>query len=327
MRIKFTIILIALTNILFAQNYQDTQGKLDITSGGQANFTLPIALPPSINSVGPTINLTYTSGNATGIAGQGWNISSISSISRVATRLDVEGFRDGVDFDQDDRLSLDGQYLLLKTGSYWSSGSTYQTEVQSNIKIEMQGSGSTMCFIVTAPDGSRSWYGNYNGLVASDLSAFYITRYEDTDGNFMTYHYLSSFNSLTIEEIRFSANTNSNPTPLNKIVFKYQDAARTESFYIKEVEVKRSKILDYIEVFTDNLRFKKYELTHIVDENGYQRISNIQEFNNLNESANPIVFEYNRTEHTGLDKWIFYQGAFSSTFNHVVSGDFDGDGN
>ncbi|WP_298304229.1 RHS repeat-associated core domain-containing protein [Flavobacterium sp.] len=326
MRLKFIIILIALTNIVFAQNYHDTQGKLDISSGGQATFTVPIALPPSINSVGPTINLTYTSGNPTGIAGQGWNISSISSISRVATRMDVEGFRDGVDFDQDDRLALDGQYLLSKSGNYWASGSTYQTEVQSNIKIELQGSGSSMYFIVTAPDGSRSWYGNYNGQVASDLSAFYISRYEDTDGNFITYHYLSSFNSLTIEEIRFSANINSNPTPLNKILFKYEDAARTESFYIKEIEVKRSKILDYIEVFTDNLRFKKYELNHIVDENGYQRVTNIQEFNNLNEPANPIVFEYNRTEHTSVDRWMGYQGSFSSSFNHTISGDFDGDG-
>ncbi|WP_353167812.1 SpvB/TcaC N-terminal domain-containing protein [Flavobacterium sp.] len=220
MKLKILAILAILANSVFAQNYHDTQGKLEISNGGQANFSIPIAMPPSINSIGPTINLAYISGTASGIAGQGWNINSLSSIARVSTRLDIEGYRDGVDFDQDDKLALDGQYLLLKSGNYWSSGSIYQTEVQSNVKIELQGSGTSMYFIVTAPDGARSWYGNYNGEVASDQTAFYLTRYEDTNGNLITYHYNSSFNSLFISEIRFSANINTNPVPLNKILLE-----------------------------------------------------------------------------------------------------------
>jgi hypothetical protein len=58
MRKIYSLVLFLCTLVSFSQNYHDTQGKLDITNSGQSTFTLPIALPPSINNVGPTINLT-----------------------------------------------------------------------------------------------------------------------------------------------------------------------------------------------------------------------------------------------------------------------------
>lgn len=118
MKIRISIIVLLISNYFFAQEYHDTQGKLEISSSGQATYTLPIALPPSISNVGATINITYASGQNSGIAGQGWNISGISYISRIATRLDIDGFKDGVDFDDNDKLALEGQRLLLKSGNY-----------------------------------------------------------------------------------------------------------------------------------------------------------------------------------------------------------------
>lgn len=326
MQLRLILTFVFITNLFFAQNYHDSRGKLEISNGGQANYTIPIAMPPSINSIGPTINLSYSSGVASGIAGQGWSINSISNISRISNRLDIEGYRDGVNFNQDDKLSFDGQYLLLKSGNYWESGSVYQTEVQSNLKIELFGSGLNMYFIVTNPDGSRSWYGNSSAEVASDLTAFFISKYEDTDGNVITYKYISSINSLYISEINFSSNINTNSTPLNKILFTYKNAQRRESLFIKGQEVKYDKILDKIEVFTNNLLFKKYQLTHNVDENGYERVSQFQEFNSNNEAANPVYFEYENTTYSVTEFQKNYGGGFSSTFNHVTSGDFDGDG-
>ncbi|WP_394759638.1 SpvB/TcaC N-terminal domain-containing protein, partial [Flavobacterium sp.] len=170
MKLRLLVIMLFLANTLFSQNFHDTQGKLEISSAGQANYTLPIAMPASIKDVGPIINLVYASGQNGGIVGQGWNINSISNIARISTRQDIDGFRDGVDFDSDDKLSLDGQRLLLKsgTGAYWSDGSQYETEVQSNTKVELKGTGAAMYFIVTSPDGSRAWYGNYGGMNATD---------------------------------------------------------------------------------------------------------------------------------------------------------------
>ena len=175
MKSKIYISALLFSQFIFAQFFHDTQGKVDVSSSGQASFSLPVALPPSIHDVGPTINLVYSSGQMGGIAGQGWNISSISSISRIATRLDIDGFIDGVDFDDNDKLTLDGQRLLLKTGTYWAENSTYETEVQSNTKIELKGSGSAIYFIVTSPDGSKTFYGSYLNSNAFDITSYYIT--------------------------------------------------------------------------------------------------------------------------------------------------------
>ncbi|MCL9804605.1 hypothetical protein NAT51_03670 [Flavobacterium amniphilum] len=327
MKLKILLIMALFTNVLFSQNFHDTQGKLDISNNGQANFTLPIALPPSIKEVGPNINLVYTSGQTSGIAGQGWEISGISNISRISTRKDIDGYRDGVDFDSDDKLSLDGQRLLLKTGTYWADGSTYETEVQSNNKIELKGSGSSMYFIVTTPDGSRSWYGNGTGTSGTDATAFYIVRSEDVNGNFINYLYSRQENKgLCVREIRFSGNNLTNPVALNKIVFTYKSSARQESAFIKGQKFGKVEILDKVEVFTNELLFKKYQLAHSTDAQGYQRVSQIQEFNGALEGANPITFEYKTTPETVTENATSYTDALDLSKNPDMSGDFDGDG-
>lgn len=323
---KFRILasLFFFTTILFSQNYHDTQGKLEISNSGQAVYTLPVAMPPSANDVGPIINLVYSSGQMGGVAGQGWNINSISTIARMATRTDIDGFKDGVDFDDNDKLSLDGQRLILKSGAYWADGSTYETEVQSNTKIELKGTGSNIYFITTAPDGSRSWYGNYGGTNATDLTAFYIVRFEDTNGNYITYHYSNPFGkSLCISEIKFSANTNG-VNPVNSIVFNYKQAKRTEKAYIKGVLLEKAALLDNIEVKTAGQMFRKYQLTHI-ENSGYERVKQIQEFNGMAEAANPIIFDYDTTYTQNSDNQITYYNNLN--INSIdLSGDFDGDG-
>ncbi|MFM9988352.1 RHS repeat-associated core domain-containing protein [Flavobacterium sp.] len=328
MKSRLLALTLFLANTLFSQNFHDTQGKLEISSSGHATYTLPIAMPPSIQSVGPIINLIYASGQPGGIAGQGWSINSISNISRMASRKDIDGFIDGVDYDADDKLAFDGQRLLLKSGTYWADGSVYETEIQSNTKIELKSSGATMYFIVTAPDGSRSWYGNYGGMNASDLNAFYIVRFEDANANFITYNYTKPYNkSLCISDINFSANTISNATPLNKILFTYELAARTENAYIKGVKVEKVEILKKIEVFTNNLLFKKYELTHAVDLLlGYQHVIKLQESNGLGELANPVIFDYDATQ---TDSGTETTKTFTNNidFSKIrFTGDFDGDG-
>lgn len=327
MKLKLSIFLALFFSVIHAQNFHDTQGKLEISNSGQSTYSLPIAMPPSIKDVGPIINLVYSSSQSGGIAGQGWSINNISTISRMSTRQDIEGFRDGVDFDADDKLSLDGQRLLSKTGAYWADGSTYETEVQSNNKIQLMGSGATMYFIVTSPDGSRTWYGNYGGMDGTDATAYYIVRFEDINGNFMTYHYLKPYNkSLCISEIRFSANSITNPTPLNKILFTYKLASRVENVFIKGIKVEKAEILDKVEVFTNGLLFKKYQLSHIADNQGYQRVSKIQEFNGANESANPIDFEYLTTTNDVIENVTDYNDALNLSTSPDMSGDFDGDG-
>lgn len=314
-----------------AQKYHDTQGKLEVSETGSAVYNLPIAMPPSIQNVGPVINLTYSSGQMSGIAGQGWSINSISNISRIATRRDIDGFIDGVDFDTNDMLALNGQRLLLVAGSgtYWGNGSVYQTETQSNTRIELYGTGANIYFIVTAPDGSRSWHGNYGGENAVDNTAYYITRFEDTNGNYIKYHYYKPYNKgLCIQNIQFSANSASGILPQNSIFFRYRAVKRTENAYVKGIKQEKGEILYKIEVYAGENLFRRYELTHTTDPQlGYEKVSSIQEFNGVGDSANPVQFTYNETVSTnvGSDTVVTYNNNIDFV-DVKLAGDFDGDG-
>lgn len=325
--------LIVITHFSFSQNFTDTKGELQISASGTAVYTLPIATPPSIKNTAPIINLVYSSGVKGGIAGQGWSINSISAISRMAARLDIDGFVDGVDFDDNDKLALDGQRLLLKTGTYWANGSTYETEYKSNTRIELKIEGSVTYFIVTAPDGSRSWYGSKgSGSLqnSASINSWYIVRYEDVDTNFIDYNYKTityyGSDQLYIDTITFSGNVKMNIPTQNKISFIYWDSKRFEKDYIKGLPVYNIKILQRIEVYADNDIFRTYKLSHIEDkELGYQRLEKITEINARNEESNPVIFAYapTSTKEVRTEKKYINNLQFDKI---DLAGDFDGDG-
>ncbi|WP_264524401.1 RHS repeat-associated core domain-containing protein [Flavobacterium sp. N502536] len=329
----YFFISILFTSLSFSQNFTDTKGELQISASGTATYSLPIAVPPSIKGVAPVINLNYSSGIRGGIAGQGWNINSISTISRIATRRDIDGFVDGVDFDADDKLALDGQRLLVKTGTYWASGSTYETEYKSNTRIELKIEGTTTYFIVTAPDGSRSWYGSKgSGSLQNfvSLNAWYIVRFEDVNGNFIDYNYktvtYNSINQLYIDTIVFSGNTTAGIAAQNKIKFNYRDSKRIERDYLKGVPVYATQILDNIMVYANNSVFRTYKISHIEDTIlGYERVESIKEINAQNEESNPIFFTYApiRNGEERIERGYTNNLAFDKT---ELAGDFDGDG-
>lgn len=329
----YLLLIFLFSTSAFSQNFADTKGELQISSSGTAVYTLPIAVPPSIKNVAPAINLVYSSGVRGGIAGQGWSINSISTISRMATRRDIDGFVDGVDFDDNDKLALDGQRLLIKSGTYWANGSTYETEYKSNTKIELKVEGTTTYFIVTSPDGSRSWYGSKgSGSLQNSvsLSSWYIVHYEDANGNFIDYNYktitYNGTNQLYIDTITFSGNAAAGIAAQNKIAFLYSASKRVERDYMKGQAVYSTQILNSIQVYANNVFFRNYQIQHDFDSGlGYERIKSIQEINGQMEASNPVTFTYasSPANQERTEKSYTNNLAFDKT---DLAGDFDGDG-
>ena len=148
-----------------SNSFHDTQGNIEVNGGGQLQYTLPIALPPGVKSVAPQINLVYTSGSGNGIAGYGWSISGITSISRVGRTIEKDGEVSGIKLDYSDYYSFNGQRLILKSGEYGKDGAEYVTEKYSNAKIKSVGTitgqswQGPLYWEVTFEDGSQAWYG------------------------------------------------------------------------------------------------------------------------------------------------------------------------
>lgn len=306
-----------------------TPAEFSVSLSGSAVYNIPIATPPGIRDVNPNIALGYSSQASNGIGGWGWGISGLSSITRVSATQFHDGFVDGVDFDSEDRFVLDGQRLLIKTGTYGASNSEYQTETFSNIKITAIGTSpygtayGPSYFILYYPDGSRAWYGN-NSNSRSRLG-WSIHKKIDAQGNIVQYDYATDGQLRAIDKISFGHRSGSAPVEIN---FFYTTRTRPESSYASGIQFKRTKILDRIETKGNGILYRKYTLDYDETSLDYQRLISVTEYNKSNQALTPILFNYNNSSATPFPD--IYSGSltpeFDSETDKLLTGDYNGDG-
>lgn len=325
------------------QSFHDTKGNIEVNGAGQLQFTLPIALPPGVKSVAPQISLVYNSGSGNGIAGYGWNISGVTSISRIGKNIEKDNELRGIQLDYSDYYSFNGQKLILKSGEYGKDGAEYVTEKYSNIKIKSVGTytingqdAGPAHFEVTFEDGSQAWYGLYDpgftNVPVTTPMEYNIVKWKDAQGNYITYKYASESSSggfrkldtvVRISSIEWGGNESLNKPHFNSINFLYANRDLSEQSYVQGIEHLQDKILSEIKVTANLNPFKTYRIAYTKDNNGtnYQFLSNITEYNSTGEKANPVSFEYEKS--TKATDWS--QSRIGSIENSLV-GDFDGDG-
>ncbi|KFF76178.1 hypothetical protein HX13_00210 [Chryseobacterium sp. P1-3] len=322
------------------KSFHDTKGKIEVNGAGQLQFTLPIALPPGIKSVAPQVNLVYISGSSNGIAGYGWSLSGVTSISRVGKNIEKDGEVKGIQLDYSDYYSFNGQRLILKSGEYGKDGAEYVTEKYSNIKIKSIGSISGQAWQgpeyweVTFEDGSQSWYGavaSGNSTARTPLE-YNIVKWKDAQGNYITYNYTqnSSNNIAIISSISWGGNETLGKTNFNTIEFAYLPRKNIETSYLKGILFKQDKILDQIKVKANGSSFKSYSIQYSETQNivnndsnnkvNYDFVEKIIEYNSEGKEANPIVFS-SATMGTSSNEYDF--GDYN---NVITTGDYNGDG-
>ncbi len=312
-----------------------TEGQLSVSLTGAANYSIPIAVPPGINGVVPQINLAYSSQGGNGLAGYGWNISGISSITRIASTMFHDGIIDPVDFDNLDRFALDGQRLIVKSGVYGSDGAVYETENFSNLKVTSIGVSSyganygPQSFKVEYPDGSIGVYGITSST--RSLTDFAISYWQNPQGVRISYEYSTLNNVLTISKISYGATFTT--SGINEIKFVYDTSPRTrpEQAFVGGQILMNTKILKKIEVLGNGVGFRNYYLDYNTTSLGYQRLISITEkTDNDSKFYNPTVFSYDTTNNDSLfDPYLDVYLPFTGLNNQntkIVPGDFDADG-
>ena len=307
-------------------NFHDTKGDISVSGGGQLLFSLPIALPPSINGVAPQMNLSYSSGSGTGIAGMGFSISGINNISRVGKNIEKDGESKGIQLDYSDYFEFNGQRLLLKTpgdiNSYGKDGTEYVTEKLSTLKVKSVGMINDQTytgpnfFEVTFDNGSQAWYGTTPD--SKNPVEYNIVKWKDAQGNYITYNYLKTNNVVVVSSVEWGGNEVMGTAHFNSIIFNYSVRNTKEVSFVHGVKFVQDKILTSIIVNANNLQFKKYVISHGIDE----VVSNIIEYNSQNQAANPVYFSYENS----LDSNRSGVKNYDDNENNKVVGDFDGDG-
>lgn len=313
-----------------------TEGSLSISLTGNASYSIPVITPPGINNFEPQISIIYNSQRGlSGTAAIGWDISGVSTISRIPATKFHDGRIDPVDFNSFDRFALDGQRLIVKNGTsggYGANGTIYETEYFSNTKITSYGvhpNGANFgpaYFIVEYPDGTKAYYGYSSD--SKSITEWSLTFIENAQGVRISYEYTSSNNCLYISSIKYGSQGAT--APINEVQFVYGTREILDHGYIGGLYYKRDKNLKNINVISSGSGFRNYVF-------GYQyqdKISSVTEKNGDNtKSYNPTKFEYDRNISNQVD-YIRTNNTNSVDVGNItslnfatVSGDFDGDGN
>ena len=360
---KFLLILLTFLGYysIYSQTFQDTKGELSISQNGSSTYKVPIGLPPGIKNVGPQLALIYSSGNPNGIAGYGWNIVGVSSISKVSTRLDIDGYIDPIDFDNNDQYVLDGQRLLLQ-GTV-NNISSFKTENYSHLKIQCKIKNKSLItlaedssnneyvktpvkdlpiiggpiivgpievatqqpeyFTVTSSDGSQSFYGST--VNSRSTTEWLIDKWIDPQGNVINYTYETTNGVLYLKKITWGINEKENLGIENSIEFIYKNRVRSEVAYLFNRKMVTNQILSQIDVKNGTSLFRRYLLTHTINDLNYEALAQIQESNGT-EFANPVKFTYDNSE-SGFESINYSKNNGSNPLGEIeLSGDFDGNG-
>lgn len=272
--VTFSFLLLA--GNAWALEVGSTKGEFSVSGMGSASYAVPIEFPAGIAGMTPSLALNYSSQGGNGPVGQGWTISGFSKIARCAAKLEPDGYNRGVLFDDNDRLCLDGQRLVLFSGTYGKSGSEYRTELESFSRIRLLGgnsSSSNSYFEVMTKSGITHIFGNNSGnsnkqathyLPGNSKPYLWATSLtKDTSNNQIHYRYLryASSGEQLLAEIWYGPAANRS---LYRAKLRY-DSTRQDSnidTFLYGSKLRVTKRLNLIQVYSAGAETRRYKLTY-----------------------------------------------------------------
>ena len=238
---RFTVILaLSVSGVVQAAEIAASklQGNLSVSPMGAATYSIPLSLPAGVNAATPKLSLEYSSQAGMGIAGMGWNIGGLSAITRCPQSKAVDGVQKALTLTADDRFCMDGQRLILTSGTYGAAGSTYQTEINNFARVTAlpnPNNTSLIYFKVDTKDGKVLEYGsrldavlqpNVSGKSDFPLVWMISSGYDrDQKGQLIAYDYTNdnANGQQTLSRVRYAYDVN-NANNLAEVVFTYETA-------------------------------------------------------------------------------------------------------
>ncbi|MBQ7750288.1 MAG: hypothetical protein IJR77_03585, partial [Bacteroidales bacterium] len=272
--------------------------EVGVSPSGGRTISVPIMTAPCRGTV-PGVSICYSSQGGDGVAGFGWDIGGLSSITLAPKTM----YYDGTVGEPDPSLpssqvfALDGVRLVDNLESYDFPDYDYVT-VQGRIFIQkvVSSNGEIVCFDALLPDGSRRRYGFSNNT--STKLTYPLTESIDPLGYYIKYTYVESGNRYYPTSIRYgSQNSSSLPS---EIRFSYDTRRRSEEMFISGHQVLLSKLLASITSYNDGQVLRNYSFSHRLS--GREMcLSQIDCSAPDGSALNPLFFSYGQT---GADRGL-----------------------
>ena len=246
-------------------------GAFAVSSSGKPTYQVALDLVPSVQNIVPGLSLVYSGNSANSILGIGWFVDGLSKIERCTTTLDQDGYINGVNFNSSDKFCLNGQRLVVVSGTYGADLAEYRTENESFTRVISHGSAGNgpRYFEVKHSTGEIEEYGNTvdsRRVAQSDASivTWAINKISDREGNFATYSYTTDNTAgfQYIDAINYTGNTAAGLTAGNKVQFVYEARTDITPSYANGVKSTIPVRVDRIETYLGASLVRRYDLSY-----------------------------------------------------------------
>lgn len=222
-------------------------GSFNVSSTGAAAYSIPIEVPPGTAGIQPKLSLEYSSQSGNDLLGLGWSISGLSLIHRCQKTSTQDNVVQAVNLAATDRFCLDGQRLMLVSGTYGSGAAEYRTEIDGMSKITqsgVMGSGPAM-FTVRTKAGEVM---EYTAIAVQDTSAapvWLLSKVSDIAGNYMLISYTvdPGLREYYPHEIKYTGNDVASVPTFNTVTFNYETRPDVREYYFAGYKFSRTKRL------------------------------------------------------------------------------------
>ena len=210
-------------------------GSFRVTESGAAEYRIPIQVPPGVAGMEPKLALVYNSQGGNGLLGVGWGLEGLSAITRCPRTIAQDGVKGEINYDANDRYCLDGQRLMVVSGSYGGDGAEYRTERESFSKVIGYGNtcGSGPCwFKLWTKSGQILEYGNTDdsrieAQGKSSVRVWAVNKVADTKTGYLTVTYTEDNpnGDFRVSRIDYTGNAAAAQAPVNSVQFTYESRA------------------------------------------------------------------------------------------------------
>ncbi len=288
-----------------------TSGEFSVDKSGAATYSIPIWVSPGTAGMEPKITLNYSSQAGYGIAGHGWSIGGLSSITRGPKTLASDDTIHGVNLSRDDQYYMDGQRLKHVGGNSHSyAGAEYRTELDSFTRVVAQSSAGE------GPESFKAWTKSgliieFGGTASSRLKSnapnkteiinWAVSRISDTSGNYMDFIYANDEPSgeQRIVRIEYTGHTGSPViTPYAALEFEYEARGDTRVSYVAGSKISVTQRLKRIKATQGGGVLRTYTLNYLVRaQTNRSLLGELIESGTHGGALPSLVFEYE--EQTG----------------------------
>ncbi|OYZ04743.1 MAG: hypothetical protein B7Y26_11320 [Hydrogenophilales bacterium 16-64-46] len=310
-------------------------GNFGVSETGAATYSIPLAVPPGTAGMEPRLSLNYSSQSGNGIAGVGWSLGGLTAITRCAQTIVHDGQTRGVQLDANDRFCLDGQRLVLTTGSsYGAVDAEYRTEIESFSKIVSVGgsAGDPQYFKAWTKAGQIVEFGNTEDArveaQGKTLAASWaVNKISDTLGNTIVFTYTEDNpnGEHRIARIDYTGNETVGVSPHNAVEFEYETRPDPSSGFLAGSLSSQTQRLVRVQTLAQGAAVMDYLLAYETGTTtGRSRLTSLTQCAANGDCLNPTTFAWQEGE-VGLDSTVS-TGISSENFQYTHAMDVNGDG-